>query len=138
MPTRCGWVPVRNVNRRSALLGSESPADTAAPGCRRRVHIRLNGSAGGRSALHRTGHRSSWWRRQRLCRQGPSGGRIIVKPPDDVLFLPEDHVVAGNTLLYGATSGEVFLVAEWGSASALETPVRSLSPRVSATTPAST
>jgi glutamate synthase (NADPH/NADH) large chain/glutamate synthase (ferredoxin) len=26
-----------------------------------------------------------------------------------VLFLPEDNVIAGNTLLYGATAGEVFL-----------------------------
>jgi glutamate synthase domain-containing protein 3 len=41
--------------------------------------------------------------------KGLSGGRVIVRPPDDVLFLPEDHVIAGNTLLYGATSGEVFL-----------------------------
>ena len=30
-------------------------------------------------------------------------------PPDDVLFLPEDNVIAGNTLMYGATSGEVYL-----------------------------
>ncbi len=41
--------------------------------------------------------------------KGLSGGRVIVRPPDDVLFLPEDNVIAGNTLLYGATSGEVFL-----------------------------
>jgi len=41
--------------------------------------------------------------------KGLSGGRVIGRPPDDVLFLPEDHVIAGNTLLYGATSGEVFL-----------------------------
>ena len=41
--------------------------------------------------------------------KGLSGGRVIVRPPDDVLFLPEDNVIAGNTLLYGATSGEAFL-----------------------------
>ena len=41
--------------------------------------------------------------------KGLSGGRIIVRPPDDVLFLPEDNVIAGNTLLFGATSGEVYL-----------------------------
>ena len=34
---------------------------------------------------------------------------MIVRPDDDVLFLPEDNVIAGNTLLFGATSGEVFL-----------------------------
>ena len=41
--------------------------------------------------------------------KGLSGGRVIVRPDDDVLFLPEDNVIAGNTLLFGATSGEVFL-----------------------------
>src|SRR6202011_3148010 len=41
--------------------------------------------------------------------KGLSGGRIIVRPPDDVLFLPEDNVIAGTTLLFGATSGEVYL-----------------------------
>jgi len=34
---------------------------------------------------------------------------VIVRPEDDVLFLPEDNVIAGNTLVFGATSGEVFL-----------------------------
>ena len=28
--------------------------------------------------------------------KGLSGGRVIVKPPDDVLFLPEDNVIAGQ------------------------------------------
>ena len=41
--------------------------------------------------------------------KGLSGGRVIVRPDDDVLFLPEDNVIAGNTLVFGATSGEVFL-----------------------------
>ena len=41
--------------------------------------------------------------------KGLSGGRVIVRPPDDVLFLPEDNVIAGNTLLFGATSGEMYL-----------------------------
>jgi glutamate synthase (NADPH/NADH) large chain len=34
---------------------------------------------------------------------------VIVRPPEDVLFLPEDNVIAGNTLLYGGTSGEAYL-----------------------------
>ena len=41
--------------------------------------------------------------------KGLSGGRVIVRPDDDVLFLPEDNVIAGNTLVFGATSGQVFL-----------------------------
>ncbi|MDR0544991.1 MAG: glutamate synthase large subunit [Odoribacteraceae bacterium] len=41
--------------------------------------------------------------------KGLSGGRVIVKPPAGSLFAPEENVIAGNTLLYGATSGEVFI-----------------------------
>jgi glutamate synthase (NADPH/NADH) large chain len=38
-----------------------------------------------------------------------SGGRIIVMPPAGSIFAPEENIIAGNTLLYGATSGEVFI-----------------------------
>ena len=41
--------------------------------------------------------------------KGLSGGRIVLTPPTEVLFQPEDNIIAGNTLLYGATSGEVFI-----------------------------
>lgn len=41
--------------------------------------------------------------------KGLSGGRIVVVPPQGSTFEPEDNYIAGNTLLYGATSGEVFI-----------------------------
>ncbi|MDR1645630.1 MAG: glutamate synthase large subunit [Tannerellaceae bacterium] len=41
--------------------------------------------------------------------KGLSGGRIIVVPPAQSAFAPEDNIIAGNTLLYGATSGEVYI-----------------------------
>ncbi|MBC8472500.1 MAG: glutamate synthase large subunit [Planctomycetes bacterium] len=41
--------------------------------------------------------------------KGLSGGRIIVKTPDKSPFITHNNIVAGNTLLYGATSGEVFV-----------------------------
>lgn len=41
--------------------------------------------------------------------KGLSGGRIIVKTPDDSPFLAHENIIAGKTLLYGATSGEVFI-----------------------------
>lgn len=41
--------------------------------------------------------------------KGLSGGRIVVVPPVRSDFKPEDNIIAGNTLLYGATSGEVYL-----------------------------
>jgi glutamate synthase (NADPH/NADH) large chain len=41
--------------------------------------------------------------------KGLSGGRIIVRPHEHAAFVAEDNVIAGNTILYGATSGELFL-----------------------------
>ncbi len=38
-----------------------------------------------------------------------SGGRIIVYPPKASTFVREENVLIGNTSLYGATSGEVFI-----------------------------
>ncbi|MDR3297657.1 MAG: glutamate synthase large subunit, partial [Prevotellaceae bacterium] len=46
--------------------------------------------------------------------KGLSGGRIIVAPPAGSTFAPEDNIIAGNTLLYGATSGEVFISGRVG------------------------
>ncbi|MDE6400339.1 MAG: glutamate synthase subunit alpha, partial [Muribaculaceae bacterium] len=41
--------------------------------------------------------------------KGLSGGRIVVVPPRDADFEAENNTIAGNTLLYGATSGELFV-----------------------------
>lgn len=41
--------------------------------------------------------------------KGLSGGRIIVYPPKDSKFKPEENIIVGNTVLYGATSGEVYI-----------------------------
>ena len=41
--------------------------------------------------------------------KGLSGGRIAVMPPVRSNFEAEDNTIAGNTLLYGATSGEVYI-----------------------------
>ncbi|VVC85632.1 glutamate synthase-related protein [Sideroxydans sp. CL21] len=40
--------------------------------------------------------------------KGMCGGRIIVKPADDSKLVAEDNIIVGNTVLYGATAGEVF------------------------------
>ena len=41
--------------------------------------------------------------------KGRSGGRIAVLPPVRSNFEAEKNTIAGNTLLYGATSGEVYI-----------------------------
>lgn len=41
--------------------------------------------------------------------KGLSGGKIIVYPPANSTFVPEENVIVGNVALYGATSGEAFI-----------------------------
>ena len=41
--------------------------------------------------------------------KGLSGGRIVVYPPKNSAFVPEDNILVGNVALYGATGGAVFL-----------------------------
>lgn len=43
-----------------------------------------------------------------------SGGRIAVMPPVRSIYKAEDNTIAGNTLLYGATSGEVYINGKVG------------------------
>jgi len=41
--------------------------------------------------------------------KGLSGGKLIIRPPADAKFVPEENVIIGNVSLYGATSGEVYV-----------------------------
>ena len=40
--------------------------------------------------------------------KGLSGGRIVIYPPKQAKFVPEENMIVGNVVLYGAISGEVF------------------------------
>jgi glutamate synthase (NADPH/NADH) large chain len=40
--------------------------------------------------------------------KGLSGGRIIVRPPQDSGIVPEQSIIVGNTVLYGAIAGECY------------------------------
>lgn len=41
--------------------------------------------------------------------KGLSGGHIVIVPPVGTAYPPEENIIAGNTLLYGATSGEIYI-----------------------------
>jgi glutamate synthase (NADPH/NADH) large chain len=41
--------------------------------------------------------------------KGLSGGRIIVVPPKGSKFEPDKNIIIGNTVLYGATKGEIYI-----------------------------
>lgn len=41
--------------------------------------------------------------------KGLSGGRIAIRPDRSATFRADEHIIAGNTIAYGATSGEIFI-----------------------------
>ncbi|OWT53947.1 glutamate synthase-related protein [Candidimonas nitroreducens] len=104
--------PVRNRNRTiGAMLsgavarrhGHEGlPDDT--------IHIQCNGTAGqsfGAFLAHGitldlVGEANDY------VGKGLSGGRIIVRSPNDFRGFGPDHIIAGNTVLYGALAGEAY------------------------------
>jgi glutamate synthase (NADPH/NADH) large chain len=46
--------------------------------------------------------------------KGLSGGRVVVRPDRSARFDPEEQVIAGNVVCYGATSGEIYLAGRVG------------------------
>ncbi len=40
--------------------------------------------------------------------KGLSGGRIVIRPPEDTRIVAEDSIIVGNTVLYGALEGECY------------------------------
>jgi len=105
-------VPVRNRNRTigamlsgavAARYGHEGlPDDT--------IHIQCNGTAGqsfGAFLAHGitmdlVGEGNDY------VGKGLSGGRIIVRSPNDFRGFGPDHIIVGNTVMYGALAGEAF------------------------------
>jgi glutamate synthase (ferredoxin) len=41
--------------------------------------------------------------------KGLSGGKVVVYPPRDSTFVPEENVIVGNVAFYGATGGEAYV-----------------------------
>ncbi len=41
--------------------------------------------------------------------KGLSGGNVIIKPPAESGFVPEENIIIGNVALYGATGGKAFV-----------------------------
>ncbi|GAB2644701.1 glutamate synthase large subunit [Gordonia jinhuaensis] len=111
-------LPVRNVNRTvGTLLGQEVTRRYGADGLAEdTITVNLTGSAGQSLGaflppgitLSLTGDTNDY------VGKGLCGGKIIVRPDPDAWFVAEDQVIAGNTILYGATSGEVYLRGQVG------------------------
>jgi len=46
--------------------------------------------------------------------KGLSGGILVARPPEGAPFRPEEQVIVGNTVLYGATSGRAYFAGRAG------------------------
>ncbi len=46
--------------------------------------------------------------------KGLSGARLIIYPPKNATFTPEENIIIGNVAFYGATVGEAFIRGKAG------------------------
>ncbi len=108
-----GSFAIRNVHRTvGAMLGGEIARRYGSAGLPdETIHFKFQGSAGqsfgafvpNGVTLELEGDSNDY------LGKGLSGGRIIAYPPKTSSFLPEESILVGNVVLYGATTGEVFL-----------------------------
>ncbi len=106
-------VPVQNRNRTvGAMLSGEIARRYGEAGLADdAIHIQFNGSAGqsfGAFLAHGVtfdlvGEGNDY------VGKGLAGGRIIVRSPNDFRGFGPEHIIVGNTVLYGATAGEAYL-----------------------------
>jgi glutamate synthase (NADPH/NADH) large chain/glutamate synthase (ferredoxin) len=103
---------IRNVNRCvGGLLSSAIAQRHGAAGLEEdTIHVRFTGSAGQSFggwlapgvSFSLNGDANDY------TGKGLSGGVLAVSPPAGVTFVPEENVIIGNTVLYGATRGRAF------------------------------
>ena len=105
-------LPIRNVHRSvGAMLSGEIARRCGSEGLLEdTIRIEFNGSAGqsfGAFLAHGVtlvleGDANDY------VGKGLSGGKLIVYPPRRSPFQPEENILVGNVVLYGATSGEAY------------------------------
>ena len=55
--------------------------------------------------------------------KGLSGARLVVYPPTQATFIPEENMIVGNVAFYGATSGDAYIRGQAGERFAFATQV---------------
>jgi glutamate synthase domain-containing protein 3 len=111
-PIKLGPIPVRNVNRTvGGILSGEIARRHGAGGLPEgTIEISFSGSAGQSFAawlapgvvFSLRGETNDY------AGKGLSGGVVSVRPPEKARFRPEQNMIVGNTVLYGATAGRAF------------------------------
>jgi len=106
-------LPIRNIHRAVGTgLGSEVTRQYGPAGLPHdTIQLRFHGSAGQSFgafipkgiSLRLEGDANDY------LGKGLSGGKIIVVPPENSKFVPEENVIIGNVAFYGATSGEAYI-----------------------------
>jgi glutamate synthase (ferredoxin) len=106
-------LPIRNVNRTvGTMLGSEITRKYGAEGLPdHTIRIHFSGSAGQSFGaflprgvtLTLEGDANDYFGK------GLSGGQLVVFPPSQATFVPEENIIVGNVSLYGATGGAAFV-----------------------------
>jgi glutamate synthase (ferredoxin) len=106
-------LPIRNVHRVvGTITGSEVTRQWGAAGLPEdTIRIHFKGSAGQSfGAFMPKGMTFSLeGDANDYLGKGLSGGKIIVYPPADSTFVPEENIIIGNVALYGATGGEAYI-----------------------------
>ncbi|MFT8356106.1 MAG: glutamate synthase large subunit [Bifidobacterium aquikefiri] len=111
-------VPIRNVNRTvGTMLGYEITKRYKAQGLPDdTIDITLHGS-GGQSIgafIPRGETLRIYGEVNDYAGKGLSGGRIIVRPAEDIHFDPHENVICGNVTGFGATSGQMLIAGKAG------------------------
>ena len=106
-------LPIRNIHRAvGTRLGSEVTRQYGPAGLPHdTIQLRFEGSAGQSFGafipkgitLRLEGDANDY------LGKGLSGGKIVVVPPKNSAFVPEENVIIGNVAFYGATSGEAYI-----------------------------
>jgi glutamate synthase (NADPH) large chain len=106
-------MPIRNIHRSvGTIISGKIARKHGGAGLKDdTIKIKFNGSAGqsfgaflaSGVTLELEGYANDY------LGKGLSGGKIMVYPPKSAQIEPGDNIIVGNTLLYGATKGEVYI-----------------------------
>ena len=105
-------MPIRNVDRSAgAMLSGEVAKRFKHKGLREdTISVKLTGTAGQSFgaflargiSFELVGDGNDY------VGKGLSGGRIVIRPPEDAPIVAEESIIVGNTVLYGAIEGECY------------------------------